>query len=204
MRYYAELVRELGVTYEIMNTNIKRWPVGSPIQAPVDSLSPLIGEHKISAKDVDRVVVRVAHHSANTVNNRDIPDICMQHMCAVMLVDGTVSFASAHDHKRMRDPRVLAVRRRIELVGGDGLQKIVAKRQGIVEIRMNDGRELRHHTTAVRGTAGNPMPREEVDAKTYDLTASIVGARKARRLCDALGGIDNLKAVRELRKLYRP
>jgi hypothetical protein len=31
-------VRELGATYEIMNTNIKRWSVGSPMQAPLDSL----------------------------------------------------------------------------------------------------------------------------------------------------------------------
>ena len=30
----AMLVRDLGVKYEIMNTNIKRWSVGSPIQAP--------------------------------------------------------------------------------------------------------------------------------------------------------------------------
>ena len=28
----------LGETYEIMRTNIKRWSVGSPIQAPLDSL----------------------------------------------------------------------------------------------------------------------------------------------------------------------
>ena len=32
----GELVRELGVRYEIMNTNIKRWTVGSPIQAAHD------------------------------------------------------------------------------------------------------------------------------------------------------------------------
>src|SRR5206468_266614 len=37
-----ELVRELGTTFEIMNTNIKRWSVGSPIQAPLDSLLDLI------------------------------------------------------------------------------------------------------------------------------------------------------------------
>ena len=198
-----ELVRELGLTYEVINTNIKRWPVGSPIQAPLDSLDVLIRQHGIRADDVERVVVRVAHHSANTVNNRDIPDICMQHMCAVMLVDGTVSFASAHDHKRMRDPRVLAVRKRIELVGDDELQKIVEKRQGIVEMRLNNGRELRHHTTAVRGTAGNPMTREEVDAKSYDLTKDILGARKARRLCDAIWHIEKLKDVREMRTLYQ-
>src|SRR5437879_4398378 len=38
----GELVRELGSTFEIMNTNIKRWSVGSPIQAPLDALLELI------------------------------------------------------------------------------------------------------------------------------------------------------------------
>src|SRR6266545_1293031 len=33
--------RGLGETYEIVNTNIKRWTVGSPIQAPLDSLYTL-------------------------------------------------------------------------------------------------------------------------------------------------------------------
>ena len=108
-----------------MNTNIKRWSVGSPIQAPLDSLLDLIREHQIKADDVERVVVRVAHQGANTVDNRDMPDICMQHMCAVMLIDGKVTFASAHDEKRMRDREVLgatqphrAARRR-RAVGGD-------------------------------------------------------------------------------------
>ena len=86
----AELARELGTTYEIMNTNIKRWSVGSPIQAPLDSLLDLIREHHIKADDVEKLVVRVSHQGANTVNNRNMPDICMQHMCAVMLLDGTV------------------------------------------------------------------------------------------------------------------
>ena len=92
-------------TYEIMNTNIKRWSVGSPIQAPLDSLLDLIRAHGIKADDVEKVVVRVSHQGANTVDNRDMPDICMQHMCAVMLLDGIVTFESSHDEKRMQRPR---------------------------------------------------------------------------------------------------
>ena len=37
-----EMVRGLGEDYEILRTNIKRWSVGSPIQAPLDSLLVLI------------------------------------------------------------------------------------------------------------------------------------------------------------------
>ena len=196
-----ELVRELGSTYEIMNTNIKRWSVGSPIQAPLDSLLDLIVAHQIKAADVEKLVVRVAHQGANTVDNRHMPDICMQHMCAVMLLDSTVTFKSSHDEKRMRDPKVLALRKRIELYGDDALSKVMPSRQGIVEITLKDGRTLRHHTKAVRGTSDNPMTRKEVDTKSYDLLAPILGPSRARKLCDTVWALDKLQDVRKLRAL---
>jgi 2-methylcitrate dehydratase PrpD len=197
------LVRGLGETYEIMNTNIKRWSVGSPIQAPLDCLSVLIKENSLKADDVEKAVVRVTHQGANTTDNRAMPDICMQHMCAVMLLDGSVSFKSAHDEKRMRDRRILEVRKKIELQGDDALTRAMPSRQGIVELRLRGGRALRHHTKAVRGTAENPMTRAEVDAKGYDLMAPVIGKVRARRLCDALWNLEHLKDVRQLRSLLR-
>ena len=199
----ASLIRGLGDNYEIMNTNIKRWSVGSPIQAPLDSLVDLIREHGIRADDVEGVVVRVAHQGANTVDNRAMPDICMQHMCAVMLIDGKVTFASSHDEKRMRDSKVLALRRRIELRGDDGLSAAMPSRQGIVEIILRDGRELKRHTQAVRGSAENPMTRGEVDEKCYDLIAPVLGRARARRLCDAIWQLEKVRDARALRALLR-
>ena len=199
----AVLARGLGANYEIMNTNIKRWSVGSPIQAPLDSLRDLILEHQIKATDVEKVVVRVAHQGANTVDNRDMPDICMQHMCAVMLIDGNVTFASSHDQKRMRDREVLALRNRIELRGNDALSAVMPSRQGIVEVSLRDGRELRRHTTAVRGTAENPMTRGEVDEKSYDLMAPVIGRARARKLCDAVWELEKVRDARGLRPLLR-
>jgi 2-methylcitrate dehydratase PrpD len=197
------LVRGLGERYEILDTNIKRWSVGSPIQAPLDSLSALIREHGIRAGEVDRVRVRVAHQGANTTNNRDMPDICMQHLCAVMLIDGTVSFKSSHDEKRMRDPAVLQLRKRIELQGDDELTRAMPSRQGIVEVALRDGRTLAHHTKAVRGTAQNPMTRAEVDAKGYDLMAPMLGKARARRLCETIWNLDRVADVRKLRPLLQ-
>ena len=197
------LISGLGTTYEIMNTNIKRWSVGSPIQAPLDSLLALIEQERIGADDVEKLVVRVARQGANTVDNRNMPDICLQHMCAVMLLDGTVTFKSAHDQKRMRDRNVLALRRRIDLRADDVLTRAMPSRQGIVEIRLRDGREFTHHTKAVRGTADNPMTRGEVDAKAYDLMAPVIGKKRARRLCDAVWSLEQLRDVRALRPLLR-
>jgi 2-methylcitrate dehydratase PrpD len=197
------LTKGLGADYEIINTNIKRWSVGSPIQAPLDSLIELIRGHGIRAGDTERVLVRVAHQGANTVDNRAMPDICMQHMCAVMLIDGRVTFASSHDEKRMRDPAVLALRSRIELRGDDALSAAMPSRQGIVEIVLRDGREVKHHTKAVRGSAENPMTRREVDEKCHDLIAPVLGSARARKLCDAVWRLDKLRDLRMLRPLLR-
>lgn len=197
------LVRELGSTYEIMNTNIKRWSVGSPIQAPLDALIELIRTHGVKADDVEKLTVRVAHQGANTTDNRNMPDICMQHMCAVMLLDGIVTFESAHDEKRMREPRVLDLRSRIELVGDDELTRAMPSRQGIVELRLKDGRELRKHVKAVRGTAQNPMTRAEVDEKCFHLMAPILGRKRAHALCDAVWGLEKVRNVTTLRPLLQ-
>ena len=197
------LTRGLGSAFEIMNTNIKRWSVGSPIQAPLDSLLDLIRGNGVKANDVERIAVRVAKQGANTTDNRNMPDICMQHMCAVMLLDGIVTFESAHDEKRMRDPKVLAVRSRVELFGDEALTRALPSRQGIVELKLKDGRTLTHHTKAVRGTAQNPMTRAEVDEKAWHLMAPILGKARARKLCDAVWSIEKIKDARALRPLLR-
>jgi hypothetical protein len=74
-------------------------------------------------------------------------------------------------------------------------------RQGIVELKLRDGRSLRHHTTAVRGTAENPMKRAEVDAKSYDLIAPVIGKTRARKLCDAVWNLEKVGDIRKLRSM---
>ena len=195
--------RGLGEVYEVVNTNIKRWTVGSPIQAPLDSLSYLIKTHKVRADDVEKIVVRVSHQGAKTANNRSMPDINMQYMMAVMLLDGTATLEAAHDEKRMHDPKVLEIRRQVELYGDDELQRALPVRQGIVELTLRDGRTLRHHTVDVRGTAKNPMTREEVNEKSFLLCAPVLGKKRARELVDAVWNIERVANVRALRPLLR-
>lgn len=103
----------------------------------------------------------------------------------------------------MADPRVAAVRDRIELAPSADLTEARPRRQGIVEVETADGTVLSHRTYAVRGTSDNPMPQEEVTAKAQDLLASVLGNDRANRLIDAIWALDGLADVRELRPLLR-
>ena len=89
------------------------------------------------------------------------------------------------------------------LFGDEALTRVLPSRQGIVELKLKDGRELRHHTQAVRGTAQNPMTQAEVDEKAYHLMTPILGKARARLLCDAVWAVDKLSNMRILRPLLR-
>jgi 2-methylcitrate dehydratase PrpD len=195
--------QDLGETYEILNTNIKRWTVGSPIQAPLDALDILLKEHRFKADDVEKIVVRVSQQGARTVNNRTMPDINMQYMVSVMLLDRTATLEAAHDIARMQDPKVLEMRGRVELLGDDELQAALPIRQGIVELTLKNGRMLRHHTPNVRGTPQNPMSREEVQAKCYGLLRPVLRPKRAKALIESIWNIERVGNVQELRPLLR-
>jgi 2-methylcitrate dehydratase PrpD len=118
-----------------------------------------------------------------------MPDICLQHLLAVMLLDGALSFASSHDYARMSNPSVLAMRSRIRAVPDAELTRAVPARQAIVEIETITGERLVHRTRAVRGTPDDPMSAEEVAAKARDLMAPVLGPAQTDRLVEAvLGG----------------
>jgi 2-methylcitrate dehydratase PrpD len=195
------LGRELGSRFEILETSIKRWTVGSPIQAPLDALYALLDEHELAPGAVTDIVVRIPHESLTIVNNRAMPEICLQHLIATMLVDRKLTFVSAHDRARMNDPAVLAVRERIRLFGDDELSKAMPTRQGTVEITLDDGRVLRRHTPAVRGTPANPMTRREVHEKCHDLIAPVTGTQRAEALCNRVWELEKMANARELRPL---
>ena len=63
----------------------------------------MIAEHNLRADDVERMIVRLPEHRAATVNNREMADVNLQHILALALVHGKVSFAMAHADKTAGD-----------------------------------------------------------------------------------------------------
>jgi 2-methylcitrate dehydratase PrpD len=197
------LIDKLGARYEITQTDIKKWAVGSPIQGPLDAVEAIRAKHSFDADQVKQVSVRLAPSVAAVVDNRDIPDICLQHMIAVMLVDKTVSFHAAHDKARMQDPAVLKQRAKINLVRDDELAKLLPVRETVVDIAFADGSQASERVSAVRGTPRNPMERSEVIDKARDLIAPVLGRDAFARLAETVFDIERLPEVRSLRRFLQ-
>ncbi len=199
----ALLIDKLGERYEIVNTDIKKWTVGTPIQAPLDAIENIRRKRPFDANDVRSVAVRLAPSVGAVVDNRDIPDICLQHMVAVMLIDKTASFHAAHDKARMQDAEVLRQRSKVKYVADTALNRLLPVRVAIVEITLSDGTQLSEQVEAVRGTVRNPMPRVEVVDKARDLIAPVLGAATAEKLIETLLTIETVKDIRTLRPLLQ-
>ena len=191
------LIDGLGSRFEIMATNIKKWSVGSPIQAALDSVQALIEEHGLEAADIQRIRVKMSEKESQIVDNRAMPDINLQHLLSLLVLDGGLTFLSSHDYGRMEDAEVLAFRQRIELVADADLPR----RQPVVEIDTTGGQSFSHRTMAVRGTPENPMTPHEVEAKADDLMAPVLGAARSAELIAMIRDIGALGDARELRPL---
>jgi 2-methylcitrate dehydratase PrpD len=199
----SALVNQLGERYEIARSDIKKWSVGSPIQAVLDALAILLKRHPFDSDQVQQVSVHLAPSEAITVNNRAMPDICVQHMVAVMLIDKTVTFRSAHDKPRMQDPAVLRQRAKVQLVPDERLSRFLPTRAAKVEITLSDGSELSEEVDAVRGTSRNPMTRSEVVAKAEDLIVPVLGSASSSALVGKAFALEDVTDVRALRPLLQ-
>ncbi|SVC09702.1 uncharacterized protein METZ01_LOCUS262556, partial [marine metagenome] len=136
-----EIVAGLGSRFYIEETAIKTFPVGYPIQSPLDAFFTLLNEHRFTVDDVKRVLIRLPEDGARIVDNRSMPDVNAQHILSVALVDGYIDFNNSHSYERMSDPVVAAVREKVELVADPDLVVTDAPRSGFVEETLVDGRK---------------------------------------------------------------
>jgi 2-methylcitrate dehydratase PrpD len=198
-----EMVAGLGSRYFVTETAIKPFSVGYPIQAPLDAFLTLHREHGLTVNNVERIVVRLPEDGARIVNDRSMPDVNCQHIIAVALVDGTVSFEDSHSYERMKDPKVRAAKERVQLIADPKLMDPAAPRSGRVEVTLRDGRSVSHFTRHAPGTKENPMDTERVNAKARLLMGPVLGAGQTEGVIRRVNAAEELDDVRELRHFLK-
>ena len=198
-----EMVAGLGSRYFVTETAIKPYSVGYPIQAPLDAFLTLRREHGLTDSNVENIVVRLPEDGARIVNNRAMPDVNCQHIIAVALLEGKLSFEDSHSYERMKDPKVLAVKERVQLIADSQLMDPAAPRSGKVEVKLRDGRTVSHFTRHAPGTKENPLKTEQVNEKARILMAPVLGAERAEEVIRRVNAVEELRDVRELMPYLR-
>jgi 2-methylcitrate dehydratase PrpD len=196
-----EMVAGLGKRFFVTETAIKVFSVGYPIQAPLDAFLALRRQYALTVDNVERIVARLPEDGARIVDDRAMPDVNLQYALAAALIDGTLSFDASHSYQRMRDPKVVAIKQRIQLVADRTLMDPSAPRSGRVDVTLRDGRTVSQFTLHAPGTKENPLDRAGVTSKARDLMAPVIGSRRTEAVIDRVNRLEQLRSIRELANL---
>ena len=191
----------LGSRFFVTETAIKTFSVGYPIQSPLDAMLTLRRQYGLTPADVRRVLVKLPTDAVGIVGSSAMPDVSCQHLVALALVKGAVSFSDSHDAGLMRDPAILAERAKVEVAGDPTLMDPTAPRGAVVVVTLMDGRTVEHATKHPPGTKENPLSTEAVNAKARDLMAPVLGAERTDQLIARVNALEVVPDIRELRPL---
>jgi 2-methylcitrate dehydratase PrpD len=200
-----QLSAELGERFEITRTNIKKYSVGSPIQAPVDCLANIMRTHGVGAGDLKEMIVYTAR-GEDKITRRDqhMSALNLRYLLTATLLEGGLTFAAAHDDERVHRPEIEAITRLISIKADPSLSSRESPRQGVVEFATHDGRVLREHVVTVRGAMENPMSTDEVVAKARELLLVALPEAHTDQAIAAALDIESVADVGELMRLLNP
>jgi len=190
----------LGASFEIMATSYKPYPCGFVIHPVLDCVLDWRRGHP--AAEVTRVVVRGNPLLAHRTDRPDIStgresQVSVQHAVAAALVHGAAGLDQFTD-ACVSDPRVLALRRKVEVERDSSFSTIAAA----VEITTSDGAVHRLSQTAARGSDVNPMSDGDLEQKLK--TAAAAAGLDVGPLIDAIWKLEESADVSRLASLAVP
>lgn len=203
------LVQALGATHHVMTTDIKRYPIGGPIQPAAEALETLVGRYGLQASEIEFIEARVPSHGAWIVDSRTMPDISLQYILSVLLLDGAITFENSHDYERHRSEDTRAVMARIRMVPDTELDipdvadpETRRTRRAIVTVRTLDGRTLTERVDNCLGSRGNPMSWKEVADKAHSVLDGVMGTDVVDDLVVRVRSFEKVCSARDLRRFF--
>jgi 2-methylcitrate dehydratase PrpD len=198
----ARVIDGMGERWEILATSYKPYPCGFVIHPVLDCVLDWRRDHP--AVDVARVVVRGNPLLAHRTDRPEIStgresQVSVQHAVAAALVFGAAGLDQFTDAS-VADPRVQALRRKVEVARDESLSTIAAS----VEIVAADGAVHRLSQSAARGSDANPMSDRDLEQKLRASVASWNPRHDVAPLIDAIWTLDESPDVSGLASLVAP
>src|SRR5512139_234151 len=170
----ARLVDRLGNRWALAETSFKFHASCRHTHPAADALLAVVTEHDLAPDDIERVTARV-HRAAIDVLGPVIDPVTVHQakfsMGTVLAIAATHRRAGlAEFEQHFRDPAIVALRDRVEMVHDDEVEAAYPERWvGKVDVLTRDGRTLSARVDEPRGDPGNTLSRDEVVDKAIRL-----------------------------------
>jgi 2-methylcitrate dehydratase PrpD len=184
-----QLTRPWRAPFAIEETNFKRYSVGSPAQAPVEAAERLAGQ--LAGREVESIRIFLPPETVHVVEREGSPNLNVRYLVAVTLLNGRLTFASAHDEGALEDPAAQGLMRRARVLP---LEELAGDRGGVLELTLASGETMSCRVDRALGTAGAPLSEAAVLEKAEDLLSPTLGGDGATAVIDAALGLDRAES----------
>lgn len=196
----AELTKDLGQKFPIMETCLKLYSAGHPIHAAVDALLKILAREGISAENIKSILARQPTVEQRVVDSREMPEINIQYCLAVAAFDRQLTW-DQYTPERVKDPKVLDLKSRVKSIPDpllDERKKTTKAHSAEVEVETRDGRKFSEGVDYPPGDPGNPASQDQVEQKAMHYGSRVLGREKMENLIKT---VNNLEGVADLNRL---
>jgi 2-methylcitrate dehydratase PrpD len=167
----GKLTANLGESWAVCHTSIKFHACCRHTHPAADALSALIAKHEICHRDIAHITARVYQSAYDVLSAVDVPQTVHQSkfsMGFVLALIAREGRAGVHDFDEaaVMDGELLDLASRVEMVVDPVIDVAHPMRwMATVDVDTVDGRKLSATMEEPKGDPGNPLSREELEAK---------------------------------------
>ena len=187
------LTRGLGESYRLVDPgfDMKRFPAQVYMQNPIEAVLNLRQRYHLTPAMVDQLTIyrQGRGHAGPAPHSGLDGKFSVEYCAAVALLDGTVVIDSFTDRRRFA-PDMEEMLRKIRV-------EPVEQEPGVVTVtaRLQDGTTVSAECRGFKGSAANPMTREERMAKVWDCVGRVLSQQDAERVIALLEDLENVPDI---------
>ncbi|MGH7772954.1 MAG: MmgE/PrpD family protein [Candidatus Binatia bacterium] len=199
------LTHRLGRDFETMNICIKRYACHINAHAPIEALQKLREEHGFAAADVQEIIVGgieklVTHHGIYQPKDLMMAQYSIP-FCVALSLYFDPRDPDSFDEKRIRDKRILAMTRLVQLKVDREIEKRGWDRAARVTVSLRNGSRYTSLVVNFKGTPKNPLSPSELEDKARRLTRPFLSGKSLARLIEGVNCLEKVTDVSSLTSL---
>ena len=206
------IVDGLGSTYRVSGVGFKFHAAAGGIQPSIDATLALVRKHGVTAKDVEKIIVKGNRLELTNHNNPDPKNsfgaVQSNRYCvARALLDGQV-LAAQMETERLNEPAVREVMDKISIELDPAHDEAFVNPPYLVSVTIavetKDGKKYEETVKSAKGMADNPATDQDVEDKFYGLVSNVIPKDRADEIRSTVWSLEGLSDIRKLTRLLRP
>ena len=189
----------LGQPFRLVDPgfDVKRFPAQVYMQVPIEAVLNLRQRHNLEADMVERLTIqrRGRGHSGPLPQSGLDGKFSVEYCAAAALLDNRVVIDTFTDERRFA-PDMEETLRKIQ-VEPEGPESGTV----VVTAHLKDGRALSEECGQFKGSAGNPMSRDERMEKVWDCVGRVLSDSDTRRLLPLMEDLEDVEDISEVMEI---